>query len=164
MAGIPEWGIENDAYSLHFLLCPQALDSFCPTFLHLLSSLLSWGVVQVINQTLKQMYLLSFLLICWCNSWCDDICMMLYFLGQAGGICSIQPINNFLVLKKSNNVQLLIHQCINKHFRHLVLNSHDLCHFKNIFLRTKVKFFQGWKIYIFQSVVGIFHPKLDAQY
>ena len=134
-------GIENAAYSLHFLICPQSPDSFCSTFLHLLSSLLSWGLVQATNQTLKQMYLLSFLLICWCNSWCDDICMMLYFLSQARGICSIQPINNFLVLNKSNNVHLLRHQCINKHFRHLVLNSHDLCHFKNIFLRTKVKFF-----------------------
>lgn len=29
---------------------------------------------------------------------------------------------------------------------------------KIFFLRTTVKFFQGWKIYIFQSVVGIFHP------
>lgn len=106
------------------------------------------------------MYLLSFLLICWCNSWCDYICMMLYFLSQARGICSIQPIYNFLVLNKSNNVHLLRNQCtcINNHFKHLALCSHDLCHFLNIFLRTTVRFFQGWKIFIFQSVVGIFHP------
>lgn len=85
---------------------------------------------------------------------------MLYFLSQARGICSIQPINNFLVLNKSNNVHLLRNQCINKHFRHLFLNSHDLCHFKNIFPRLRQNFSRAEKSTSFNQLLEFFIQNL----